>query len=123
MNRFAMIRRAPLLGLAAVAGVSAALFLLATGSGDDLAGPTETDAARGSSQGRGREWLKKLVPWIGASLVLGYLFSQVPVSETWEAARGARLELFLMRLGGSRLQSLALGTSVAFDGACHTRRL
>ncbi len=40
-------------------------------------------------------WLKTLVPWAIAGGILYYLFSEASVAEAWEAARTARLEIFL----------------------------
>jgi uncharacterized membrane protein YbhN (UPF0104 family) len=42
-----------------------------------------------------KDWARKLAPWVVAAAILSYLFTQVPLSEAWQAAREARLALFL----------------------------
>ena len=40
-------------------------------------------------------WFKRVAPWAITAAIFYYLFNNVPISEAWEAARSARLELFL----------------------------
>ena len=40
-------------------------------------------------------WLKKLAPWAIGVGILYYLFADASMGAAWEAARSARLELFL----------------------------
>lgn len=38
---------------------------------------------------------KTLAPWIGAIVIIGYLFWEVPIQEVWNAGRKARLDWFV----------------------------
>ena len=38
---------------------------------------------------------KRLLPWVGATGVIYFLFTQVPLADAWDSARNARLDLFL----------------------------
>lgn len=46
-----------------------------------------------TSEGGSR--LKTIAPWLGAIAIFGYLFWDVPYEDAWEAARSARLDLFI----------------------------
>ena len=39
-------------------------------------------------------WLRQLLPWLVATAILGFLLTQVPIGDAWEATRAARLEIF-----------------------------
>lgn len=40
-------------------------------------------------------WFKKLAPWAVAAAIMYALFNGIPIADTWEAMRTARLEVFL----------------------------
>jgi uncharacterized membrane protein YbhN (UPF0104 family) len=50
-----------------------------------------------------RRLLRRALPWALAALILGYLFREVPLGDAWQAAREARLRLFVPALLGAVL--------------------
>jgi uncharacterized membrane protein YbhN (UPF0104 family) len=51
--------------------------------------------AGSANSSRAIGWIKKIGPWAIAGAIFYYLFSEVPIEDAWDAARSARLELFL----------------------------
>ena len=48
-----------------------------------------------SSRSQALVWFKKIAPWAIAAAILYALFSGVPMADTWQAMRSARLEVFI----------------------------
>ncbi len=57
--------------------------------------PAEVKGEQAKTSSPAILWFKKVAPWAVAAAILYYLFDGVPVADTWNAARAARLELFL----------------------------
>ena len=61
----------------------------------DLTPPGAAEDVGSERPSRVGVWFKRVAPWAIAGAIFYYLFSEVPITDAWDAARSARLELFL----------------------------